>query len=173
MPIRSWERHNTPDSNRRIRRHRYQEGPDFLFLATQEGRPRTDGPERQDLKRVRFRMRVVRVAQAKGIRAACQLGCSPASVHRWLAAFASRGIEGLLERSTRPHRIEAKVPSWVDLVIVAVRLHTYWNSKRISAELARRGVYQVSPTYIDRLFQRQGCARGSVARGCTGLADRG
>src|SRR5205807_1804841 len=30
---------NPSDPHRRIRRHRYQEGPGFLFLATQNGRP--------------------------------------------------------------------------------------------------------------------------------------
>jgi len=37
-----------------------------------------------------------------------------------------------------------------------------WNSKRISAELARRQIYEVGHTYIDGLFQVCGCARGSV-----------
>jgi transposase InsO family protein len=110
-------------------------------------------------------MRAVRIAKAEGVEAACfQLSCSPASLYRWLAIFESKGMEGLLERSRRPLHVRTQIPDWVDRVIVTVRLLTYWNSKRISAELARRGVYQVSPTYIDRLFRAGGCSRGSVAR---------
>jgi len=50
----------------------------------------------------------------------------------------------------------------VNRVIVAVRLATYWNSKRIAAELERRRVYKVGHPYIDEFF-KHGCSRGSVA----------
>lgn len=110
-------------------------------------------------------MRAVRLAQELGAEVACaQLGCSRASLYRWLAAFAAQGIAGLLDRSRRPHRLRLKVPAWVDLVIIAIRLHTYWNSKRISAEMNRRQIYSVSPDHIDRLFQSHGCNRGTVPR---------
>jgi transposase InsO family protein len=44
-----------------------------------------------------------------------------------------------------------------------IRLQTYWNSKRIAAEMSRRGIYTVGHTYIDSLFKAKGCARGSVS----------
>ena len=50
----------------------------------------------------------------------------------------------------------------MDIVIIAIRLHTYWNSKRISAEMRRREIYEVGHTYIDKLFRTHGCARGSM-----------
>jgi transposase InsO family protein len=155
---------NPADPHRRIRRHNYQEGPDFLFLATQNGRPRRD-PERQKLDQVRFRMRAVRLALELGPELAWQqLDCSRASLYRWLAAFAAEGIQGLLDRSRRPHRIRVDVPGWVDTVVIAIRLHTYWNSKRIAAEMSRRQIFSVSPDHIDRLFQLHGCSRGTVPR---------
>lgn len=152
------------DPHRRIRRHHYQEGPGFRFLATQSGRPAQD-PGPQQLNRVRFRMRAVRTAMELGVDAACgQLGCSRASVYRWLDAFDKQGIDGLVDASHRPHRLRISVPAWVDTVIIAIRLHTYWNSKRIAAEMSRRQIYTVSPDHIDRLFQRVGCRRGAVPR---------
>jgi transposase InsO family protein len=54
------------------------------------------------------------------------------------------------------------LPSWVDTVIIAIRLNTYWNSKRIAAEMERRQIYRVSPKHIDQLFHQLGCSRGSV-----------
>jgi hypothetical protein len=36
------------------------------------------------------------------------------------------------------------IPSWVDTVVIAIRLRTYWNSKRIAAEMRRRQIYEVS-----------------------------
>jgi transposase InsO family protein len=157
--------HNTPaDPHRRLRRHRYQEGPGFLFLATQNGRP-AEAARGQRLAQVRFRMRAVRLASELGVDAACrELGCSRASLYRWLGAFEKGGIQALLDASRRPYRLRIRVPAWVDSVIIAIRLHTYWNSKRIAAEMSRRQVYTVSPDHIDRLFQRWGCRRGTVPR---------
>jgi len=51
----------------------------------------------------------------------------------------------------------------VSRVVIAIRLATYWNSKRIAAEMERRQIYKVGHTYIDELFKRHGCSRGSVA----------
>jgi transposase InsO family protein len=50
------------------------------------------------------------------------------------------------------------------LVIIAIRLSTYWNSKRIAAEMNRRDIYKVSPDHIDHLFRAHGCSRGTVPR---------
>lgn len=110
-------------------------------------------------------MRAVRLAQQVGVESACvELGCSRASLYRWLAAFEAKGIAGLVEGSRRPGRLSSKVPAWVDIVIVGIRLHTYWNSKRIAAEMSRRQIYKVSAGHIDRLFQSFGCSRGTAPR---------
>jgi transposase InsO family protein len=159
--------HNTTpsDPRRHVRRHHYQEGPGFLFLATQNGRPRNAESRRLDLDKVRFRMRAVRLAKELGPQAACrQTGCSKASIFRWIAAFDADGIAGLVEESRRPHRTRTTVPGWVDMTIIAIRLHTYWNSKRISAEMRRRGIYEVGPDHIDTLFRAVGTSRGTVPR---------
>ncbi len=108
-------------------------------------------------------MRAIRLASEMGIAAACSdVGCSSASLYRWLAAFTARGIEGLVPTSRRPRPMRPTIPDWVDRVIITIRLLTYWNSKRISAEMRRRQIYEVSHGYIDGLFRAKGCARGSV-----------
>lgn len=110
-------------------------------------------------------MRAVRLASEMGMQAACsEVGCSLASLYRWLGAYEARGIEGMLPASRRPLRMRPGIPEWVDRVIIAIRLHTYWNSKRISAEMMRRQIYEVSHGYIDGLFHAKGCARGSVPK---------
>ena len=40
---------------------------------------------------------------------------------------------------------------------------TYWNSKRIAAELERRYIYKVGHTHIDQLLHDRGCSRGSIS----------
>ena len=108
-------------------------------------------------------MRALRMAREVGIQDACsQIGCSLASLYRWRAAFEAKGISGLLPSSRRPLRTRPTIPSWVERVIITIRLLTYWNSKRISAEMRRRQIYEVSHGYIDGLFQAKGCTRGSV-----------
>ncbi len=154
--------HST-DPHRWLRRNRYQEGPDFLFLATQNGRPRVEAPAGAGMARVRARRRAVRVAEELGLEAAVQAsGASRASIYRWVKAFEREGIGGLLEESRRPKQLRTSVPPWVDTVVIAIRLQTYWNSKRISAEMKRREIYEVSPKHIDQLLQRLGCSRSAV-----------
>ena len=91
-----------------------------------------------------------------------ELGCPRRSLHRWLAAFEADGIRGLLDGCKRPFDLRPSVPAWVDRVIVTIRLLTYWNSKRIAAEMDRRQIYRVGHDHIDRLLRVSGCARGSV-----------
>jgi transposase InsO family protein len=108
-------------------------------------------------------MRAVRRALETGVGSASrELGVPRRSLHRWLARYQETGIDGLVERSRRPLELRPTIPAWVDRIIITVRLLTYWNSKRISAELARRRIYEVGHTYIDGLFQTRGCSRGSV-----------
>src|SRR6266567_4991263 len=138
------------DPHRWLRRNRYQEGPDFLFLATQNGRPAEQRPSRSVLDAVRLRMRAVRLAMESGVAEAVRTtGCSRASIYRWMQAFENGGIAALAEESRRPHHLRTTVPNWVDTVIIAIRLHTYWNSKRIAAEMERRQLYRVSAKHYD------------------------
>ena len=146
----------------RLRRHRYQEGPGFLFLATQGGRPTSLEPA-NSVAEVRLRMRAVRLAAELGIEGAVATGFSRRSVFRWTARYNAGGIQALIPKSRARRQAQAAVPDWVNRVIVAVRLATYWNSKRISAELERRQVYKVGHSYIDEFSRRHGCSRGSCA----------
>jgi len=156
-------RQSTPaDPHRRVRRNRYQEGPGFLFVATQNGRPAVRRSQ-PSLAYLRRRMRSVRLARELGVDEAARASqVSRRSLFRWVAIFEAGGIAALLNQSRRPHRIRSVVPAWVDLVIVAIRLNTYWNSKRIAAEMSRRAIFTVSADHVDRLLQEIGARRGSV-----------
>src|SRR5882672_11248962 len=155
-------KHHPVDPLRRLRRHRYQEGPGFLFLATQGGRP-ISVELGNSVAEVRRRMRAVRLAAELGIEEVLAMGFSRRSVFRWSALYKAGGIQALIPKSRARCGAQAAVPEWVNRVIVAVRLATYWNSKRIAAELERRQVYKVGHPYIDEFFKQHGCSRGSVA----------
>ena len=67
---------------------------------------------------------------------------------RWLAAYEAAGLPGLVPRRRGPRRPRSVHPLWVELVVSTVRLLTYWNAKRIAAELRRREIALVSPAWI-------------------------
>ncbi len=108
-------------------------------------------------------MRAVRLAAEEGLEAAGAAGYSRRSVFRWTGLFRAGGIAALVPKSRARREAQAAVPEWVSRVVIAIRLTTYWNSKRIAAEMERRQIYRVGHTYIDELFKRRGCSRGSVA----------
>src|SRR6266568_45762 len=153
------------DPQRRWLRHTYQEGPGFRFLATRGGRP--PGPElpRRDLSVVRERARVLRTARADDLAAALELGaCSRMTLWRWEQAYERGGLAALVPQRLGPRSRVLKHPAWVEQVVIAVRLHTYWNSKRIAAELRRREIALVSHGWIERLFDDLGTSRPSGPR---------
>jgi len=149
------------DPHRRLLRHTYQEGPDFLFLATRGGRP-PDLIAGDDVAALRFRARAVRVANEDGIGAALALGVTRASLHRWRLRYAKGGLEGLRPLPRGPARVA--LPGWVEQAVIVVRLLTYWNSKRLAAEFSRREIYPLSHHAVDALLANLGTARTSVRR---------
>ena len=100
------------------------------------GDDRPDRAVREDLRGLRFRIRCVRTAITEGIAAALALGVGRASLHRWRRRYAAGGIEALRQRPRGPTR--ERLPAWVERAVIVVRLLTYWNSKRLAAEFARR-----------------------------------
>ena len=152
------------DPRRLPRRNHYQEGPGFLFLATENGRPPLSAWPDQVATVVRRRRAALRVwDEGQSVAAVCErFGCSRASLHRRRDRFTADGISGLFDhyRSTR----RSQLPPAVERVIITVRLLTYWNSKRIEAEFRRREIWPVGHGQIDRLFARLGTHRSSAPR---------
>jgi len=153
------------DPNRRWLRHTYQEGPGFRFLATRGGRPPGARSPRTTLDTVRLRARLLRIAREQGLDAALALElCSRRSLFRWQALAAGGGLTALVPEPYGPRHRVAKHPAWVEQVVIAVRLATYWNAKRIAAELGRREIAVVSHGWISQLLSDLGTARPSTPR---------
>jgi transposase InsO family protein len=151
------------DSKRRWLRHTYQEGPGFRFLATRGGRPPELRARPAPLSVVRRRARALRLWREEGLAAALAVArTSRASLFRWQAAYAAGGLAALLPEPRGPRAAALGYPVWIETVVIAVRLATYWNAKRIAAELRRREIATVSHRWIERLFERSGSARSSL-----------
>jgi transposase InsO family protein len=146
------------------RRNHYQEGPGFLFVATQGGRPPEDAVERAQAALVRRRRAALRRwAEGEPTTAICaEYGCSRASLFRWRARHEADGIAGLLDRPRIGRASE--LPPAIERLVLTVRLLTYWNSRRIAAEFRRRDVWPLSHGQVDRLLARHGTHRPSYVR---------
>ncbi|MEX2245417.1 MAG: integrase core domain-containing protein [Dehalococcoidia bacterium] len=162
--IRTGEGHER-DPHRRWMRHTYQEGPGFRFLATRGGRPPESRPMGSQLAEVRRRAHLLRLAREDGLGAALAYGgCSRVTLWRWRCAYDSGGLAALVPERRGPHAPRYRYPAWVEQVVIAVRLHTYWNAKRIAAELRRREIAQVGHSWIEQLFDDLGTSRPSGPR---------
>ena len=151
------------DPRRLPRRNHYQEGPGFLFLATQGGRPpRAAAPGRWAASVRRRRQALRRWADGTSIPAVCaDAGCARATLFRWRSRYETDGMAGLLDRPRPGDRSD--LPPALERAIVLVRLLSYWNSHRIAAEFGRRGI-RLSHGAIDRLLARYGTNRPSSPR---------
>jgi transposase len=151
------------DPRRLPRRNHYQEGPDFLFLATQGGRPPTPAQPASAAAVVRHRAGALRRWRdgETPTSLAAERGIGRATLYRWQARQAEGGLIGLVD----PVHIgrASDLDPILERVILTVRLLTNWNSRRIAAELGRRGI-GVSHGQIDRLFARFGTHRSSEPR---------
>jgi transposase InsO family protein len=152
------------DPRRLPRRNHYQEGPDFLFLATQGGRPPGENSTERVASAVRRRRAALRRLESGEPAAAicADVGCSRASLYRWRSRHARDGLACLLDR---PHPGRASsVPPVVERLVITVRLLTYWNSRRLAAEFTRRQIWPLSHGQVDRIVSRSGTHRPSSAR---------
>lgn len=156
MPLRS-------DPGRLPRRNHYQAGPNFLFLATQGGRPPAADLAQDVASVVRLRAGALRRWHGgdPATQVAAQLGIGRATLYRWQERFEVEGLAGLVD-IPRLGRASELGPI-LERVIITVRLLTNWNSRRIAAEFGRRDVH-VGPGQIDRLLVRYGTHRSSALR---------
>jgi len=146
------------------RRNHYQEGPGFLFVATQGGRPPVGIAQTGRAATIRRRRAALRRwAGGEPLGTICaETGCSRASLFRWRSRYAEGGLAALLDRP-RVGRA-SDLPPALERLILTVRLLTYWNSRRIAAEFRRRGVWPLGHGQVDRILDRHGSHRPSYIR---------
>ena len=131
MPLKS-------DPGRLPRRNHYQEGPGFLFLATQGGRPPGSVAPGASAGIIRRRASALRRwRDGEPIAGLCaELGVHLATLFRWRSRFEEAGLVGLAD-PVHVGRASTLDPI-LERVILTVRLLTNWSSRRIAAEFDRR-----------------------------------
>ena len=70
-----------------------------------------------------------------------RFGVSRQAMHRWTSRYRDDGLEGLADRSRKPHSSPSQVAAEVEALVCEMRrTHPRWGPRRLRAELARRGV---------------------------------
>jgi len=88
------------------------------------------------------------------LRAAQKHGVSKETIRRWDRLHRKGGLESLLPKKPGPANVPFIVSLETQFLIVALRVLLSWNEKRMSAELAQRGLAQISHTAIGTIFRR-------------------
>jgi len=83
---------------------------------------------------------------------ATAFGVAIKTVRKWVTRFEAEGLEGLKDRSSRPHRLHRPTPAAIVERVEALRRQR-WTGKQIAAEVA------VSPATVSRILRRLGLNR--------------
>jgi transposase InsO family protein len=84
--------------------------------------------------------------------AARAAGVCPRTARKWLARFQAEGVAGLMDHSSRPHRLRQPTPAATVAEIAALRRQR-WTGKQIAAAVG------VSPATVSRVLRRLGLNR--------------
>ncbi len=82
-------------------------------------------------------------------------GISRQTYYRYLARYVSEGMDGLRDRSHRPHRPARQIEAAVEEDICRMRAdHPRWGARRIRAELARSGTDPPAISTVHQVLRR-------------------
>ena len=89
---------------------------------------------------------------------------SASTVRRWNRLVGADNNYGALQpKSTRPKTIHYQVPTLVVAIIFTLRHQLGWGGHRIAAELAARGIWQLTGKTVYNIFERLGLSVKSYA----------
>ena len=88
---------------------------------------------------------------------AAKVKVSRQTLYKWLADYEEGGLEGLQDRSHRPHHVPHQLDGEREAAIIDLRLaHPRWGPVRLAHELTRAGVTPPSLMTIHRVLARRG-----------------
>src|SRR6201987_174648 len=80
---------------------------------------------------------------------------TPKTVAKWVKRFRAEGVDGLRDRSSRPHSLPSQTPAAACAAVEALRRQRY-TGKQIAVEVG------ISPATVSRVLQRLGLNRLSA-----------
>lgn len=108
-----------------------------------------------EVREQRVRFAVAASRQEKPFRQLCQeFGISRPTGYAWLARYQQHGIEGIQERSRRPHNSPRQTAAELERLVVQYRLrYPDWGARKLRVVLSREGVL-LPPSTIHRILLR-------------------
>lgn len=87
------------------------------------------------------------------------------TLYKWMGDYEAEGLEGLKDRSHRPHRMPHQLDGEREAAIIRLRLaHPRWGPVNIAHRLAREGLEVPSLMTIHRVLSRKGLITERAAR---------
>jgi transposase InsO family protein len=81
----------------------------------------------------------------------------PRILYKWLERYRAEGVEGLADRSRRPHRSPLQTPAEVEAAVLAMREENpAWGGRKIAARLRRQGLPAPAPSTVTEILRRHG-----------------
>lgn len=116
--------------------------------------------KRMDVRDQRVRFVVRANQEPRSLAGLCQeFGISRPTGYLWLKRYQEQGLEGVWERSRRPHQMPSRTEWAVEAQIVELRRQRPdWGARKLQVLLARRGV-ELPVVTIHRVLLRQGLVR--------------
>jgi transposase InsO family protein len=110
---------------------------------------------RRRVKAVRYyyHWRHQRFEREAAQRSASKFEVSEDTIRRWERLYRQGGLQALLPKPPGPPS-NGVVPLDIQFLVVALRRLLGWNEKRMSKELAKRGIAHISHTTVGRIFVR-------------------
>ena len=85
-------------------------------------------------------------------------GISPTTFYKWKKRYEKYGIEGLKNRSKRPHRVrQPQIEPEIEQLVITIRQkYPTWSKEKISAFMKKHLSIKISPSTIYRILKRHG-----------------
>jgi transposase InsO family protein len=114
------------------------------------------------------RLEFVRLAQAPGANVSelCRrFGVSRSNGYKWRSRYQAEGLDGLEERSRRPHDCPSRTPSEIEVRVLAMRAeHPAWGGRKIHWALKAEGLAEPpAASTITAILRRAGVLNGPGA----------
>ena len=118
--------------------------------------PAAGGEDDEDAGHRRVEQAFVNLGRVTPEAVAEAVGVCPRTVRKWVDRYRREGLAGLMDRSSRPHRLRQPTPQAVVEEVERLRRQR-WTGKQIAAETG------VSPATVSRVLKRAGLSRRLAA----------
>lgn len=125
-----------------------------------------------EVTRVSLREEFVQLAMQTDVnkREWCRrFGISPKTGYKWLRRYQREGVQGLADRSRRPHRSPSRTNEAIAQEVIRLRAESLncWSGRKLARQLANHGGPQLAPSTINGILRRAGLIDPALSAAAT------